>query len=170
MVASSFTNTGSHSSDRCKMGPIARTTCSNVISGFFSPKLSRFGRQHGVATRPSCRHGKEYFSCRDFMAQGDYSQVKWAGVETGTQIVLAQFCPEGTIDNSPAVYCWVAGTSDPCQKVPEGRPKMNRHGSTVPPGRNGVWYSRLPSDKQDYASAITAIILVLKNRDLRQRL
>ena len=46
MVASSFTNTGSHSSDRCKMGPIARTTCSNVISGFFFPKLSRFGRQN----------------------------------------------------------------------------------------------------------------------------
>ncbi len=46
MLASSFTNTGSHSSDRCNMGPIARTTCSNVISGFFPPKLRRFGRQN----------------------------------------------------------------------------------------------------------------------------
>ena len=38
MVASSCTRTGSLSSDRCKIWPSVRETCSNVISGFFFPK------------------------------------------------------------------------------------------------------------------------------------
>jgi hypothetical protein len=45
MVASSCTNTGSHSSDRCKTSPSARETCSNVISGFFFPKPCRLRGQ-----------------------------------------------------------------------------------------------------------------------------
>ena len=45
MVASSCTKTGSLSSDRCKMWPSVRATCSKVISGFFFPKLCGFRGQ-----------------------------------------------------------------------------------------------------------------------------
>src|SRR3989304_5299148 len=45
MVESSLAKSGSHSSDRCKMGPSARTTCCSVISGFFPPQLRRLAGQ-----------------------------------------------------------------------------------------------------------------------------
>ena len=38
MVASNCTKTGSLSSDRCKIGPSVRETCSKLICGFFFPK------------------------------------------------------------------------------------------------------------------------------------
>ena len=45
MVDSRFTKTGSLSSDRCKIWPSARETCSNVICGFFFPKMCCLRRQ-----------------------------------------------------------------------------------------------------------------------------
>ena len=46
MVASNCTKTGSLSSDRCKIGPSVRETCSKLICGFFFPK-------------PGCLRGQE---------------------------------------------------------------------------------------------------------------
>ena len=45
MVASSCTKTGSLSSERCSIWPVARATCSNVIVGFFSPEPRCFRGQ-----------------------------------------------------------------------------------------------------------------------------
>ena len=45
MLESSSMRSRSHSSDRCKRGPSARTTCSSVISGFFFPQVRRLGSQ-----------------------------------------------------------------------------------------------------------------------------
>ena len=46
MVASSCKKTGSLSSERCNIRPVVRATCSNVIAGFFFPKLRCLGHQY----------------------------------------------------------------------------------------------------------------------------